>query len=129
MATARRKSVRSEALRNQKRTSETSSAIRAMTGHFNERSERALTCRKKSCRMMSSKLGRSSGFLDSMLAIKCLAGASNEDGIVYLASLMHLYVSFRFVVSKGGLPSSIVYLGTQKHIFRNGQKGTLSELS
>lgn len=40
--------------------------------------------------MMSSKLGRSSGFLDNMLAIKCLAGASNEEGIVYLASLMHL---------------------------------------
>jgi len=75
--------------------------------------------------MMSSKLGRSSGFLDNMLAIKCLAGASNEDGIVYLASLMHLYVSFRFVVSKGGLPSNIVYLGAREHFFRNGHKAAL----
>lgn len=39
---------------------------------------------------MSSKLGRSSGFFDNMLAIRCLAGANKDEGIVYLASLMHL---------------------------------------
>lgn len=50
----------------------------------------ARTCKKKSCRMMSSKLGRSSGFLDNMLAIKCFAGATKDDGMVYLASLIHL---------------------------------------
>lgn len=125
VATARREPVWSEALWDQKRQSETSPAAGATARNSKERSKSALTCRKKSCRMMSSKLGRSSGFLDSMLAIKCLAGASNEDGIVYLASLMHLYVSFRFVVSNGGLPSSIVYLDTQKQAFRNGRQGTL----
>lgn len=59
---------------------------------------------------MSSRLGRSSGFLASMLAMRCLAGASSEDGIVYRASRIHRYVSFRFVVSNGGRPNSIVYI-------------------
>lgn len=45
-----------------------------------------------------------------MLAIKCFAGAKRDEGRLYLASLIHLYVSLRFVVSNGGLPSSIVYL-------------------
>lgn len=45
-----------------------------------------------------------------MLAIKCFAGANRDEGRLYLASLIHLYVSLRFVVSNGGLPNSIVYL-------------------
>lgn len=45
-----------------------------------------------------------------MLAIKCFAGAKRDEGRLYLASLIHLYVSLRFVVSNGGLPNSIVYL-------------------
>lgn len=84
------------------------------------------TCKKNSCRMMSSSRGRSSGFLDNMLAIKCLAGASKDEGRVYLASLMHRYVSFRFVVSNGGLPSNIVYLGGRKCLFRDGHRATFS---
>lgn len=43
----------------------------------------------QSCRMMSSKLGRSSG-LDNMLAIKCLAGASNRKALYTLAT-RHLW--------------------------------------
>lgn len=68
------------------------------------------TCKKNSCRIISSKLGRSSGFFDNILAIKCFAGAKRDEGRLYLASLIHLYVSLRFVVSNGGLPNSIVYL-------------------
>lgn len=49
-----------------------------------------------------------------MLAIKCFAGAKRDEGRLYLASLIHLYVSFRFVVSNGGLPNSIVYLFKSK---------------
>lgn len=51
-----------------------------------------------------------------MLAIKCFAGAKRDEGRLYLASLIHLYVSLRFVVSNGGLPSSIVYLLKAKEI-------------
>jgi len=49
-----------------------------------------------------------------MLAIKCFAGAKRDEGRLYLASLIHLYVSLRFVVSNGGLPNSIVYLFKHK---------------
>lgn len=49
-----------------------------------------------------------------MLAIKCFAGAKRDEGRLYLASLIHLYVSLRFVVSNGGLPNSIVYLFKSK---------------
>lgn len=56
-----------------------------------------------------------------MLAIKCFAGAKRDEGRLYLASLIHLYVSLRFVVSNGGLPNSIVYLfkskGNQSYFF------------
>lgn len=69
-----------------------------------------LTCVKKSCLRMWSRLGLSSGILASRLAISCLACGDRDEGREQRASLIHLYVSFRLVVSKGGLPSSIVYL-------------------
>lgn len=65
---------------------------------------------KKSCLRMWSRLGLSSGILASRLAINCLACGDREEGKEYRASLMHLYVSFRLVVSNGGLPNSMVYL-------------------
>lgn len=65
---------------------------------------------KKSCLRMWSKLGLSSGVLVSRLAINCFACGDREEGREYLASLIHLYVSFRLVVSNGGLPSNMVYL-------------------
>lgn len=45
-----------------------------------------------------------------------------DEGRLYLASLIHLYVSLRFVVSNGGLPNSIVYL------FKSKRKLTLHVL-
>lgn len=68
------------------------------------------TWQKKSCRIMSSSRGLFSGFLANMLLMRCLACGDRDEGMEYRASRMHLYVSFRFVVSNGGRPRSMVYL-------------------
>lgn len=68
------------------------------------------TWQKKSWRRISSSCGLSTGFLASILLMRCLAWGDKDDGMEYRASRMHRYVSLRFVVSNGGLPKSMVYL-------------------
>lgn len=64
--------------------------IRTPRDKWTERQEVHLTCVKKSCLRMRSRLALSSGILAKRLAISCLACGDSNEGSEYLASLIHL---------------------------------------